>query len=299
MDTCILWYWNKYLYNILKNKIMKKILGLIFLVIIALFGCDKVEPPYTQQNTNTDTTINNNVKRVLIEEFTGHLCQNCPEASHIAENLQQLYPGKITIIAIHSGNFANLVSPNYMTDFRTEEGNILNTSFGVNTYPSGMVDRVKLLGSQLISPNEWGSIVNDRLSEQLTVNISITTQYNELNRNFNCTIKTDILSPFDSPLMLVALFTEDSIIDYQKNNNPLYGSTPDIPDYVHNHVLRGSITNIWGDTICANCLANDSYEKTYNYTLSNEWDEDNVNIVVYCYDAETQEIKQVIEQRIR
>ena len=299
MDTCILWYWNKYLYNILKNKIMKKILGLIFLVIIALFGCDKVEPPYTQQNTNTDTTINNNVKRVLIEEFTGHLCQNCPEASHIAENLQQLYPGKITIIAIHSGNFANLVSPNYMTDFRTEEGNILNTSFGVNTYPSGMVDRVKLLGSQLISPNEWGSIVNDRLSEQLTVNISITTQYNELNRNFNCTINTDILSPFDSPLMLVALFTEDSIIDYQKNNNPLYGSTPDIPDYVHNHVLRGSITNIWGDTICANCLANDSYEKTYNYTLSNEWDEDNVNIVVYCYDAETQEIRQVIEQRIR
>ncbi|HXK91794.1 MAG TPA: Omp28 family outer membrane lipoprotein, partial [Bacteroidales bacterium] len=269
---------------------MKKILSLIFLVIIALAGCDKVEPPYTQQNTNTDTTINNNVKRVLIEEFTGHLCPNCPEASHIAENLQQLYPGKITIIAIHSGNFANLVSPNYMTDFRTEEGNILNTSFGVSTYPSGMVDRVQLLGSQLISPNEWGSIVNDRLSEQLTVNISITTQYNELNRNFNCTINTDILSPFDSPLMLVALFTEDSIIDYQKNNNPLYGSTPDIPDYVHNHVLRGSITNIWGDTICANCLANDSYEKTYNYTLSNEWDEDNVNIVVYCYDAETQEI---------
>lgn len=299
MDTCILWYWNKYLYNILKNKIMKKILGLIFLVIIALFGCDKIEPPYTQQNTNTDTTINNNVKRVLIEEFTGHLCPNCPEASHIAENLQQLYPGKITIIAIHSGNFANLVSPNYMTDFRTEEGNILNTSFGVSTYPSGMVDRVQLLGSQLISPNEWGSIVNDRLSEQLTVNISITTQYNELNRNFNCTIKTDILSPFDSPLMLVALFTEDSIIDYQKNNNPLYGSTPDIPDYVHNHVLRGSITNIWGDTICANCLANNSYEKTYNYTLSNEWNEDNVNIVVYCYDAETQEIRQVIEQRIR
>lgn len=95
---------------------MKKILSLIFLVIIALAGCDKVEPPYTQQNTNTDTTINNNVKRVLIEEFTGHLCPNCPEASHIAENLQQLYPGKITIIAIHSGNFANLVSPNYMTD---------------------------------------------------------------------------------------------------------------------------------------------------------------------------------------
>ncbi|MDI6832346.1 MAG: Omp28 family outer membrane lipoprotein [Bacteroidales bacterium] len=278
---------------------MKKILGLIFLVIIALYGCDKVEPPYTQQNTNTDTTINNKVKRVLIEEFTGHLCPNCPEASHIAENLQQLYPGKITIIAIHSGNFANLVSPNYMTDFRTEEGNILNTSFGVSTYPSGMVDRVQLLGSQLISPNEWGSIVNDRLSEQLIVNISITTQYNELNRNFNCTINTDILSPFDSPLMLVALLTEDSIIDYQKNNNPLYGTTPDIPHYVHNHVLRGSITNIWGDTICTNCITNDSYVKTYNYTLSNEWNEDNVNIVVYCYDAETQEIKQVIEQRIR
>lgn len=277
---------------------MKRILGLIFLIIIALSGCDKVEPPYTQ-NANTDTTINNNVKRVLIEEFTGHLCPNCPEASHIAENLQQLYPGKITIIAIHSGNFANLISPNYMTDFRTEEGNILNTSFGVSTYPSGMVDRINLLGNQLISPNDWGSVVTDRLSEQLTVNISITSQYNESNRNFNCTIRTNILNTSDTPLMLVALFTEDSIIDYQKNNNPLYGSTPDIPDYVHNHVLRGSITNIWGDTICTSCLANDSYVKTYNYTLPNEWNEDNVNIVVYCYDAETQEIKQVIEQRIR
>jgi thiol-disulfide isomerase/thioredoxin len=278
---------------------MKKIFRLTFILIIVLLSCDKIEPPYLEQNTNIDTTNNNAFKRVLIEEFTGHLCPNCPEASHIAENLKRLYPGKITIIAIHSGNFANLISPNYMTDFRTEAGNILNASFGVNTYPSGMVDRIEVLGSKLISPNQWGSVINDRLSEDLAVKINISSQYNETNRNFSCTIKTNILNTSNNPLMLVALFTEDSIIDYQKNNNPLYGTTPDIPEYVHNHVLRGSITNIWGDTICNPCEINSEITKIYSYTIPNEWNDKNVNIVVYCYDAETQEVKQVIEGRIK
>jgi hypothetical protein len=38
--------------------------------------------------------------------------------------------------------------------------------------------------------------------------------------------------------------------------------------------------------------------KTYTYTLSNEWNEDNVNIVVYCYDCrDARVIKQVIDAK--
>jgi thiol-disulfide isomerase/thioredoxin len=262
-------------------------------------SCDKVEPPYIENPVIIDTNNNEGTKRVLIEEFTGHLCPNCPEAAHITKVLENNYPGKITVIAIHAGNFAIPISPNYMTDFRTSAGNILNNSFGVYTYPSGMVDRISVLGSQLISPNDWGNIVNERLARQLQIDLKITSQYNENNRSFQCRVEAKTLDVITNPLMLVALFTEDSIIDYQKNNNPLYGPTPDIPNYTHNHVLRDCITNVWGDTLCDNCIVNNVYYKNYSFEIPNNWNADFVNLVVYCYDSATQEVLQVIEKRIK
>ncbi len=65
---------------------MKKIFYIISIIILYIFvSCDKVEPPYIENPVIIDTNNNEGTKRVLIEEFTGHLCPNCPEAAHITK----------------------------------------------------------------------------------------------------------------------------------------------------------------------------------------------------------------------
>ena len=55
---------------------MKKYLFITSLIILSN-SCDIVEGPYI---TDSNSYVNPE-KNVLIEDFTGHLCSNCPQAA--------------------------------------------------------------------------------------------------------------------------------------------------------------------------------------------------------------------------
>jgi len=60
---------------------------------------------------------------VLLEEFTGKGCTNCPKGSREIENLLAIYDSNLVVVSIHAGFFAN---PDFFDlgqyDLRTEEG---------------------------------------------------------------------------------------------------------------------------------------------------------------------------------
>ena len=83
--------------------------------------------PTWTQNTNT-------FQNVLLEDFTGHTCTNCPPAATIAKNLEDANPGRVFIASIHAsiGNsFQAVEPPEFTNDFTTESGNTY-----VNEIPS-------------------------------------------------------------------------------------------------------------------------------------------------------------------
>lgn len=54
---------------------MKYIKTLLTIIAFSLFiiSCDKIDEPYTNgNNSSNDTTANNNVRKVLLEDYTGH-----------------------------------------------------------------------------------------------------------------------------------------------------------------------------------------------------------------------------------
>ena len=110
--------------------------------------CDSINPSndcccYSTFNCFEETS--NIVQKVLIEDFTGHKCQNCPEAAEELHILQDSYENQVIGIAIHAGFFAepnSAVAPFLTTDFRTEKGTEIHDFFGANAYPVGMVNRV-------------------------------------------------------------------------------------------------------------------------------------------------------------
>ncbi|HPF01139.1 MAG TPA: Omp28-related outer membrane protein [Bacteroidales bacterium] len=282
---------------------MKKLFQICIIAAIAIFtSCDVIEPPYTQTNNNpvvTDTVV----RKVLLEDYTGHQCPNCPGAAIIAHELMELYPGKISLITIHAGLFANLASPNYMTDFRCTTGNDLNTYFGVDLIgnPNGTINRKEYSGSRIIGPNDWASKIAELLMLAPEADINTTHTFNTTTSTIDLTAKVDVLADFSNPIMISAYLTEDSIVDYQKNNDPAVGTTPEIADYVHMHVLRGSMNGTWGDTLCSGgATVGTQLSKTLSYTVSNaSWNKDHMNIVVFIYDAATLEIIQTEEVKLK
>lgn len=282
---------------------MKNLHKIFVILIIASFvSCDIIEPPYTQ-GTNGPTPTDTVVRKVLLEDYTGHMCPNCPAAAVIAHQLMELYPGKITLVTVHAGYFAELASPNFMTDFRCPTGDDLNTFFGVDLIgnPNGTINRKEFSGSRVVGPDDWASKVAELLTLTPDADINLSETFNSGTSTIDLTAKVDFFSEFSNPVMISAYLTEDSIVDYQKNNDPVVGTTPDIADYVHMHVLRGSMNGTWGDTLAAlGVAAGTQLSKPLSYTITNGiWNKDRMHIVVFIYDAVTLEVIQSEEIKLK
>ena len=129
---------------------IKKLLYIIPVLILAFAACDYIDEPYTEGSETTDPT--DTVKRkILLEDFTGHQCPNCPAAAVIAHQLQELYPEQVVLVTVHAGIFAQMISPNYLIDFTCAEGNALNSFFGVSAVgnPNGLINREPSMSDQV------------------------------------------------------------------------------------------------------------------------------------------------------
>ncbi|MFA6922799.1 MAG: Omp28 family outer membrane lipoprotein [Bacteroidales bacterium] len=273
----------------------------IFIFFIAFISCDKIEPPYKKKNTeqNNDTLKQ---RKILLEDFTGHKCVNCPGAANTIMELKQQFGERLVVISLHAGYFAEPdASGNYIYDFRTTTGTDIYNFFGVSAFgvPSGMINRKGYNTDYIFSYADWGTKINEIINISPDAHIEITNNYSNTNRNLNVNVKTEFLKSFTGTYKLCVYLTEDSIIKYQKNNSPALGIVPDIADYVHQHVLRCAVNSTWGDTlISGNTPTGFTIFKNYSIVLNNEWKEKNCTVVVFVYNTFNYEIVQAEEEKI-
>ena len=79
---------------------------LIFSTLLLIISCDIEEGPYI---ADYDSYVN--PEKVLIEDYTGHLCPNCPEAGREIKAIQDIYGNQVIALAIHvSKTFARPLS---------------------------------------------------------------------------------------------------------------------------------------------------------------------------------------------
>jgi len=273
---------------------MKTWLVILMVLVVFFQSCDEVEPPYTEANQSPEVA-DSAIQKVVIEEFTGHLCPNCPEGAKVAHQLEQMYPDRVIIVSIHAGYFANLQSPNYLTDYRCSTGDDLFNVFQPISYPTAMINRISRNGSPLLEKDAWAPLVDSLIHTSPTIRISYEKQYNSTTSTLQATIHFIFLQNIEEKTMWCAFITEDSLISYQKNNNSSLGPVPDIADYQHNNVLRGSVNGSWGDTLSIDPVqAGDTISKTFQYSFaSSPWNINNTHIVVFAYESTTKRILQV------
>jgi len=279
---------------------MMKNFSIKILTILLIFGifqsCDKINAPYLVKQEGDTPNPQQATRKVLLEEFTGHTCPNCPTGSAEVHNLENIFEEQLVVISIHAGNYAEPQGGDFTYDFRTPTGNELKNYFEPSFYPSVMINRTEYNGSTILFIDNSQSVIEDILALPADAVISLNNDFNESTKELSLTINTEFLNDLSGTFNVCAYIVEDSIILPQINNNENIGTTPTIFDYVHMHVLRGAINSTWGDAINEGLTitSGEVYENTCSTTLGN-WVAKNCHVIVFVINNESNEIIQVEE----
>ncbi len=311
---------------------MKKFIVLTAILATVIVSCDKVKnayPPAEVGNSTLDWSLypggdsatyasqglwptfpqnTNTLTNVLIEDFTGHRCFNCPNAADIVHTLETQNPGRVFGVGVHTSpvgasSFQEISLPYYPTVLYNEFAYEIGTHFGSKPgtgfvgNPNGTINR-QLNGTDNTSaPATWTSKTTVELNKPLRVNIQSHANYFASTRGSFLHVEVDkVDNNLTNDLAVVVYVCEDSLVGPQLMPNLTRNDT-----YVHKDILRDCIDGkAFGRVLEASDLGtNGKYYVNYSYKLPVQYNPDNMHYLIYVYDKVSEEIYQVIEQHIQ
>ena len=231
-------------------------------------------------------------KCVLLENYRGVRCNNCPAADEIALNIQKQYGHRVIVLGVHSGFLAQPIGgyPNFMTP----EGTEWYSQFGFEWNPTGTVNRKLNGGSYGYQSAEWTDAVATTLQEKATVAMASNVEYDEATRNLKVDVISKALVELPDTYSLTVCIMEDSIVGKQLL------PTGDDENFIHRHVFRKTMNGTWGEELNTTVLApKDQVKKSYSVTLDEAYNAEQCYIIAYVANTDTKEVLQVIEKKIK
>lgn len=214
---------------------------------------------------------------ILVEEFSGQFCVNCPEGAKTLHEIQDAYGADTVIVAtIHAGSLALKEGevPGWI-GLANPIGEKFYESVGKPSLPAAVINRQ----TSAIGRLNWLGEINKALNIPAFVKLSIDRQYDAATRQLNITVKADANADFNGNLHV--WLTEDNIEAYQD-----YPTTYD-EKYIHNNIFRTSLTAepISGDAISLSIDTETPSEYQYNVTLREDYKFENMSIIAFVDNA--------------
>jgi len=190
------------------------------------------------------------VNKVLVEEYSGTWCGNCPRILYGVDLLHQ-QTDKAIVVSTHLFNGDPYI---------TSQGNTLAANQGVVGVPTGKINRsINWTGPQYQIVNQ---VVN-QIQASSIAGLAITSTV--AGNNLTASIKVGYTQAMSGSAKLTVYLVEDKLFSTQSNYSAnLYGGLSSIPNFEYNGVMRAVVSSLTGDDI-ANAGA--SNEKTYSLSL--------------------------------
>ena len=215
-------------------------------------------------------------KTVLIKDFTGARCVNCPAAAEHAHNLQhQLDEDHIFIMSVHAGYLAQPLGsfPDFLTDEGTEWYNNNNSN------PLFTVDHVALTEGNTLNETQIDAPVTAALEEEQTFEIVVGPNYDEANRQLKVDVQAVALDDLDGHFFMTVCLVEDHIIGWQT----IPGGVD--KEYDFRNVFRGTLNGAYGTSFeDLHVDANDTFHFSYTTEINADYNADECYLMVYVYD---------------
>jgi Outer membrane protein Omp28 len=215
---------------------MKKILlafGCLAAVVFqSCTGCKEIGPsvnltPVSKGNydsvytlTGTEiASLSPDPHNVLVEEFTGQNCNNCPAAHSIIDNNVTANPGRVNAIGLYPYGPPQAIPPTgAVYDFRdsicTNIGSVIYG--GILGLPSGGVDRTPIAGSISLFSNSWSDAITTQKGLVDSVNMTLKSSFDTATKTATIVVKVTYLQSVSTKQNLTVVLTEDDMVDLQE-----------------------------------------------------------------------------------
>lgn len=249
----------------------------LLLVLGSLLTACEVIPAGEREEIIFTPTDPNAVKRTsLLIEYSGWQCVNCPTAAEEAHHLKEQYGENLVVVVMHPESNPNTRHNNKPAlDYTCPEADSIYTMMGgTNTtpFPTGSVNMLKNDTKGYFSDyDNWGTLISQAYAAPKPVILSHDAYGYTDSRYIWMAVDITNLDSLPIDATLHVWLTEDSIVGSQKK--------PEGTDknYVHNHLMRASITPIWGEALPID--AHMTQQVVYEYTLPDKVVKENCNIV--------------------
>lgn len=209
-------------------------------------------------------------RTVLLEDFTGQGCVNCPAAHRAIEALEEQYGDHLVAVSIHAGTFGIPADNKRYTGLMQPEGNVFNDRYGIDEYPKGVVDG----HMPSLNSDQWADAVYNDISQPTPLTIVPEAEVADGFISVKCTLtSTEALSG-----NLSVWVVESGIVARQEDVD-----LGRITDYVHNNVFRACVNGVDGEAVS---LTADE-PLTVDYTIAvketdtERWDVSHLTVVAF------------------
>ena len=275
----------------------------IAMVLISsfFFSCEEIGPIIDLTGTfNADTTYvateveSPQIKNVLLEEFTGVKCVNCPKGHEILDDLESQYTSRFIAVSVHS----KFQSDPYDNDpdLNNPYADSLETFLGpIPAKPSGSIDRKKFPGDDLVLlTSKWVNDVNQQMALSTPVNINITVEYIQVTRAATATITLHHTSEDTLDSRLTVMLLEDNITTLQLDVTGIDSN------YVQDRVLRMTLPSTSGMPLNITRERGRVIVRSFNINLPDDWKDENLRIIAFVHrSGSSKEVIQVAQEKIK
>lgn len=283
------------------------------LSLFSIVGCKETCPGVNLiDNTVTgdtisvpvDASLSTQKRNVILEDFTGVQCVNCPDGHTIAASIINSYPaGRVVVVAMHSGHLLTNPYSFGHYDFRTTEGDDIENLVGpISSKPIGDIDRKLFAGETTIPVGraKWvGYVAQDMLDSVPKVQMKMESQYTDATRILSLGVTLQYSTAITNNLNLSVMLTESGMIEPQLGG-PNGGATGIDTFYVHRHVLRDMITPSTGMPVIGTKTPGHATKYMLpDFTIPASWNADSVKIVSLITDADSLKVWQVIDKTLK
>jgi len=236
------------------------------------------------------------MKNVLIEDFTGDKCDNCPFAQTKGIDIEVANPDRVSVVGIQC---TSLDVP-YLTtfDLRTPHGDDLLGLEGVPVgLPQGDVDRKIYSGNSnsLMSDYNWAGYVSTELGLPTIANINqVSKSYDPSSRIFSMLMNVTFTQSSTDTFHISTALTESGMIGPQETPNGVDQT------FQFEHVLRKMMSPWNGLQIAASPVGGKTCQVKFNTVLDSKWVADSCRVVTFVHRCGTKnDVEQVMETTLK
>lgn len=256
-------------------------------------GCDNIAED--NRYNKVEKPVVENPRTLLIMEFTGNNCKNCPNGASMVDQIKtDDGNGRVISVGLHPYGdintnpvFSKYTMPD-MQDLRSDAATAMYDYYKPSGFPSAIFNG--LASSMSGSIPEWMQKASEALAQSAAMSISASTDYDVESRKLTVEYTIDFGNTVTKKLSATVWLVENKIMGTQ--------TMPDGKlnlDYEHNHVLRASLNGNWGEAI-GNVFDSDSeVRKSASMTLDEKWVAENCQVVVFVYADDNKEVEQSIQ----